>query len=283
VSAGCICVNGRFGDPGEASVSALDAGFLLGDGLFESMRVSGCRPYLLERHLARLVTSAGLLGFERVPDSAALAAQVLATVERADLAEAYLRITVTRGVAPAPLGGHNGDPTVVVAALPLPDQLTTAGEVSVISVQLPGPPQAPVVKSTSRQSSVLARRSVERAGAAEGIYVTPGGLVLEALGANVFVIEGDRLSTPPTDQCLAGVTRGRVLELASQAGIATSEEQLELTRVLAADHVFLTNAVRGLRAVARIDGTRVGGSASDPAFAAVRDLYERDRRGGYSG
>src|SRR5215831_2137662 len=119
-ASGCICVDGRLLAPHEASVSALDAGFMLGDGLFESLRASGGVPYLLERHLERLYGGAGELGFEGMPTRELLTEQIGATLARAGLDDTYLRITVTRGRGGAPPAPPSGSPTVVIAALPAP-------------------------------------------------------------------------------------------------------------------------------------------------------------------
>lgn len=287
---GCICVDGSLLAPHEATVSALDAGFMLGDGLFESLRAGPADPvgftdaYLLDRHLARLYAGARELGFANMPAPEVLARQVGETLARAALEDAYLRITVTRGPGGAPSTAPSGSPTVVIAALPAPPRSVSAEG---IDVALLGPPpqHAPRAKSTSRQAAVIAWRRAERAGAQEGIYVSEPtrlheptslrGRVLEGTASNVFALSGDRLLTPPAEDCLPGITRGRVLELARADGIDAVEAPLDLDVLLNADEAFVTNAVQGLRAIARIDGRALGSRGG--VFARLANLYEADR------
>jgi branched-subunit amino acid aminotransferase/4-amino-4-deoxychorismate lyase len=273
--AGCISVDGRLFDPHAATVSALDSGFLLGDGLFESLRACDGMPYLLDRHLARLLAAAEEMEFERMPSADTLAEQVGRTLDRAALADAYLRVTVTRGSGATALAAPASAPTVVIAALPAPTRAAGGIEATLL-----GPPsdRGAKAKSTSRQQAVLARRQVEKRGAGEGLYVSEEGCVLEGVSSNVFVVRDGRLLTPPAEHCLPGITRGRVLELARDAGISTAEAPLDSRELMDAAEVFVTNAVQGLRRVAKIDGTEVGAADPEGAFATLLDLYEADRR-----
>ncbi len=278
-AAGCVCVDGRFSAPGDAVVSALDTGFLLGDGLFESLRASGGVPYLLDRHLARLRSAADAVELSGLPSLAALEEQVLETLARAALSDAYVRITVTRGLGGAGLLAPAGPPTVVVAALPLVSSRARAKEpIAVALLERDVEARAVAVKSTSWQKAVLDRRLVARRDAEEGIYVAADGRVLEGVSSNVFALVGERLLTPPACDCLPGITRGRLLELAPLLGIAASEARIELDELLGAEEVFVTNAVQGLRAVEKIAGTEIGGRGDDSGvFAALRRSYEEDR------
>ncbi len=275
---GCICVDGRFSTPGEAVVSALDTGFLLGDGLFESLRARGGVPYLLDRHLARLYSAAARIELTGLPPAAALEQQVLATLDRAALADAYLRITVTRGPGGAGLLASAGSPTVVVAALPMPSRARADEPIAVALLERRAEERA-AAKSTSWQKAVLDRRLVARREAEEGIYVAADGHVLEGVSSNVFALVGERLLTPPARDCLPGITRGRLLELAPSLGVPASEARIELEELLGAGEVFVTNAVQGLRSVATIAGTALGGrDSSSGVFAALRRSYEQDPR-----
>jgi len=275
-SAGCVCVNGRFGPPESATVSALDAGFLLGDGLFESLRAFGGTPYLLDRHLDRLQKSAAALGFPDLPPSPILAAEVQDTLRRSGLEEAYLRVTISRGRGGIGLASGGGSPTRVIAALPLPPRLEPGHGAAVVSIPCPAERHEPGLKSTSWQFSVMARRRVEESSADEGLYVSPAGDLLEGISSNLFLVEEGALWTPPSSQCLSGVTRGRIIELASDLGIACREAPLSRDRLLAADEAFVTNAVRGIRPVRSLDGEPLAGPGK--VCAALTRLYEEDLR-----
>jgi branched-chain amino acid aminotransferase len=271
-----VCVDGRLLAPHEAMVSALDAGFLLGDGLFESLRAPAGVAYLLDRHLDRLYAAARELEFEGMPSPGTVTGQVHDTIERAALEDAYLRITVTRGRGAAALAPPSGAPTVVIAALPAPtpSPLGEGIEASVVGAPAERGPRA---KSTSRQQAVLARRRAERAGAEEGLYVSSSGHVLEGVSSNVFALSDGRLLTPPVEDCLPGITRGRLLELARDAGIAALEAPLALDALLSAEEAFVTNAVQGLRELHAVDGRRIGAAGGAGLFARLLGLYEADR------
>lgn len=276
--AGCICVNGRFCEPPHATVSALDAGFLLGDGLFESLRATDGVPYLLERHLRRLFGAAAALDFTDMPSPDALATQVLQTLRRAALPDAYVRVTVTRGTGGVGLVPPEGVPTVVIAALPA-RSLTPADNGIAVALLKGRRARRTTAKSTSWQQAVVARRRVEGGGAGEGLYVSAGGNVLEGVSSNVFVVEGSRLLTPPARHCLPGITRGRVLELARAQGLEAREAPLPLEGLMRAQEVFVTNAVQGLRAVATVAGAAIGRRDAEGVFDTLHRLYALDRAG----
>lgn len=267
---GCICVDGAMFAPAMATVSALDAGLLLGDGLFESLRATDGRPYLLDRHLGRLCAAAEAMGFPEMPTPAALADLVEATLLRASLTDAYVRITVTRGRSVAALAPPTGPATVVIAALPAPPRREDAIDVALI--RAPAELRASA-KSTSRQTSVLARRSA--GDVAEAIYVSARGNVLEGVSSNVFALRGGVLTTPAVEDCLPGITRGRVLELAREAGLRIAEQSMTVRQLLSAEEAFVTNAVQGLRAIGSIDGRSM--TVGGPVFARLLGAYEADR------
>jgi branched-subunit amino acid aminotransferase/4-amino-4-deoxychorismate lyase len=273
---GCVCVDGRFSAPAEAVVSALDAGFLLGDGIFESLRAAHGTPYLLDRHLKRLYSAAKALEFTGMPAVPALAEQVHETVRRSALADAYVRVTVTRGVGGVGLAAPAGGPTVVVAALPAPARAPAERGIGVALLERRREQRA-VAKSTSWQQAVLDRRRVERLGAEEGLYVTGDAHVLEGVSSNVFAVADGRLLTPAGSECFPGITRGRILELAPGAGLQVREAPLELEELMRAEEVFVTNAVQGLRRVRAIADTAVGGQPGREPCDALRRLYEEDR------
>ena len=260
-------MDGRLLAPHEATVSALDVGFLLGDGLFESLRAQDGAAYLLHRHLARLDAAGCELEFAHMPSPEALAEQVHETLDRAALGDAYLRITVTRGQSAAALAPPSGGPTVVIAALPAPPQGDAAAGMEAILI---GPPAecGPKAKSTSRQPAVLARRKAMRAGADEAIYVSKRGRVLEGTSSNVFAVRDGHLITPPAEDCLPGITRGRLIELVREDdGLEVREAPLTVEELLGADEAFVTNAVQGLRAIRSIGGHPIGVGAKGRVFA----------------
>jgi branched-chain amino acid aminotransferase len=276
--AGCICVNGRLCQPGRAVVSALDAGFLLGDGLFESLRATGGAPYLLERHLQRLLRAAARLEFAHLSSAEEIRAQVLRTLGRAALPEAYVRITVTRGTGGVGLTPPDGRPTVVIAALPA-QPLAPADSAIAATLLRRARGRRAAAKSTSWQSAVVSRRRAQAGGADEGLYVSASGNVLEGVASNVFAVVDGRLLTPPAGHCLPGVTRARVIELACAHGVPVLEAPLPLDVLTNAQEAFVTNAVQGLRALDTVDGATLHRRDPVGVFAALHRLHADDRAG----
>jgi branched-chain amino acid aminotransferase len=275
---GWICINGCLLEPESATVSVLDSGFLLGDGLFESLRATDGRPYLLNRHLRRLFAAAAEYEFTDMPPVESVEQQVHETLARAALAEAYVRVTITRGTGAIGLAPPQGPPTVVVAVLPTRPPPQPEETVAVTLLPAHAHRTTPA-KSVSWQHVVLARRSVEKAGADEGIYLSENGHVLEAVASNVFVVADEQLLTPRVKECLPGITRARIIELARGRGIPVREVPVEVGVLRAADEVFLTNSVQGLRAVDSIDGITIGNPSPTSTFATLHALYEQDRLG----
>jgi branched-subunit amino acid aminotransferase/4-amino-4-deoxychorismate lyase len=277
LQSGCICVNGCFFEPADATVSALDAGFLLGDGLFESLRAMDGVPYLLDRHLMRLFVAAEEMDFVNMPSRETITEQVYRVLHRSSLADAYLRVTITRGVGAVGLALPDGAPTVVVAALPAPARHAADSGIYLTSLQRRSG-LSTTAKSTSWQHAVLARRRVAQFGADEGLYVSEHQHVLECVSSNIFAVSGNILLTPRDAECLPGITRARVLELARGHGLTVIESQLELAELMDADEIFVTNAVQGLRAVHILDGTAMPVGGPEGIFATLLDLYQEDRR-----
>jgi branched-chain amino acid aminotransferase len=274
---GCVCVNGHFFEPDQASVSVLDTGFLLGDGLFESLRALEGIPYLLDRHLMRLFSAAVTYEFKDMPRPETITENVYRTLQRSGLLDAYVRVTISRGVGSAGLAPPKGPPTVVIAALPAPERHQADHGIKVALLARRNGERT-IAKSTSWQQAVLARRAVDQLGADEGIYVSESGHVLEGVGSNVFVVEDGQLLTPRDSECLPGITRTRVIELAQEAGVRTHEMPIDLDVLRHANEVFVTNAVHGVRSVWAVDGLPIGQPKSVGLFDMLHSLHAEDRR-----
>lgn len=275
-----VSINGRLLDEREALVSAFDRGFLYGDGIFESMRAVNGSVFRLERHLRRLTRSASLIGLELARAEADLAAAVREVLRANGLENARIRVTVTRGAGrPGDYLHAEGPPTVVVAALPfagLPREAHDDGvEVSIVRRrQVPPAVLDPAIKSTSRLSSVLARREAHERGAFEALLLDERGHLTEGTASNAFVVAGGRLLTPAsTDGCLPGVTREAVIDLARGAGIDVREERLPVSLLGRAEEIFLTNTSWEVLPVTRVDGRPVGSGRPGPMAADLLRLY----------
>lgn len=261
-------VNGRLvDDPHAAALAPTDHGLTVGDGVFETLKVTGGVPFALTRHLARLSRSAAGLG---------LGAVDLEYVRRgvAEVLAAWpspigrLRITVTGG--PGPLGSERGSAglTVVVAVTSLAPWVSSTAVTTVPWVRNERGALAGL-KSTSYAENVIALAYAQARGSSEALFANTVGNVCEGTGSNVFVVLGGRLLTPPlTSGCLAGVTRELVLEWAGG-----EEADLPIGALETAEEIFLTSTTRDVQAVHTLDGRAL--VAPGPITAKALETFSR--------
>jgi branched-chain amino acid aminotransferase len=267
-----LSVDGELGEADELRISPLDHGLLVGDGVFETLRVYGGVPFAWTRHLQRLARSAAGLGLE-LPDVARLREQADAVLAANALTEARLRITITGG--PAPLGSERASvpPTVVVAASALTPWPPTA---DVVTVPWPRNERGATagLKTISYAENVRALAFAHEQGAGEAIFANTRGRLCEATGSNVFLVEDGTLVTPPEDAgCLLGVTRALVLRLAEQLAIDAMEADRPVDALAAADEAFLASTTREVQAIAHVDGTPLP-HAPGPVTARLAGAFD---------
>jgi branched-chain amino acid aminotransferase len=267
VSGPWVWLDGKLVDAAEARVSPFDHGLLVGDGVFETVRVYGGRPFAWTRHLDRLAHSAAGLGL-RVPDRGALRVAADAVLAANHHVEARLRITVTGGIAP--LGSERGEsgPTVIVASSEVKPWPASVRVVVVPWVRNDRGATAGL-KTTSYAENVRALAYAQERGASEAIFTNTRDELCEATGSNVFVVRDGVVATPPgASGCLLGVTRALVLEL----GIPIEETPLPLDALRDADEAFLTSTTREVQPVAAVDDRAVP-SVPGPITAKLAELF----------
>lgn len=255
-----LWINGRLCRGAEATLSLFDRGARDGEGLYETVRVYGGRPFLWEQHMERLVLSAAVLGFP-VPASPVTLREALDQLLAAErLEDAVVRMTVTRGIP----GGRPTRTGAWVEVEPIAARLwhgTRRGAATLIVSKRPFEP-GPLGphKTTSRLAYHLAREEARVARADETLLVSPHGQVLEGAVSNVFAVAGGEVRTPPLAAgILPGVARALVLRLCAVAGIPAREQALTLAELRGADEVFLTNSVQEVVPVGVLDGRTVVG------------------------
>jgi branched-chain amino acid aminotransferase len=269
-----IWLDGGLVELDHARISPLDHGLVVGDGVFETLRVYGGVPFAWRRHYERLANSAQGLGLA-IPPSNEVRAAADAVLAANDLADARLRVTVTGG--PAPPGSSRGTatPTVFVVATPV-DAPATAADVVVVPWTRNERGACAGLKTISYAENVRALAYAEERGAHEAIFTNTRDELCEATGSNVFVVHDGVALTPPGDAgCLLGVTRGLLLELGDQVAEAT----LTLDDLHTADEAFLSSTVREVQPIATVDGTALAaapGPLTEKLAAAFKDLVARD-------
>jgi branched-chain amino acid aminotransferase len=273
-----LWVDGRLDAAARLRISPLDHGILVGDGVFETLRVYGGVPFAWRRHLERLAQSAQGIGLA-TPPAATLREAADAVLAANGLRDARLRITVTGGEAP--LGSERGDaePTVIVAA----SELAPRPDVSdVVTVPWARNEHGAIVglKTISYAENVRALAYAREHGAGEAVFPNTRGDLCEATGSNVFLVLAGVLHTPPGEAgCLLGVTRALVLELAADLAIQVEEVALPLDTLHRADEAFLSSTTREVQAIGRVDGHPLPvapGRVTRQLAQAFKDLVARD-------
>jgi len=277
---------------GEATVSVRDRGFTYGDGAFETMRAYGGDVFEWERHAERLAASCETLGIDHGLDDADLRARVDETLAANDLADAYLKLSITRGPQPGKLTPQpTTDPTVVVYVAPLPrggvDGDTPWDDPAVVQTVKTRKPAADALPADAKThnylNSILARQ--ELFDADEALVRGPDGAVAEGAASNLFFVDDRGLYTPSTDvPLLPGVTRAVVLELAADLDVPVYTGRYDVADVREAQEAFLTNSTWELRPIERLDGIAIGGGPVTELLARAFDrLVEQRHYGGGDG
>jgi branched-chain amino acid aminotransferase len=272
-----VWLDGDLTELDHARISPLDHGLVVGDGVFETLRVYGGVPFAWRRHHDRLCHSADGLGLA-VPASAALRAAADAVLHANELREARLRITITGG--PAPPGSSRGSapPTAFVIATPL-NVIAPTADVVVVPWSRNENGACAGLKTISYAENVRALAFAEARGAHEALFCNTRGELCEATGSNLFVVRDGIATTPPGDSgCLLGVTRGLLLEVGAASGVAVREAPLVPADLFDADEAFLSSTVREVQPIASVDGKhlrRVGGDITNALANAFRALVAR--------
>lgn len=274
-------LNGRVQNLEEAQVPAMDAGLLLGAGLFETLRAYDRFIFRLGDHLDRLEASAEVLEIPIEETREELERAVGRVLRENALQDARLRMTITRGPLPGEDATGTSRPTCLVTAgrmTPYPDELYANGmTVTVSDVRANHTDPTVRHKTTGYMTNLLILRDAHSKGAHEAIRLNGPGRLAEGAISNVFLVADGSLVTPPVEEgCLPGIARKVVLELAEAEGIAAEQRPIEGPELLEADEVFLTNTIMEIMPVGRIERHPVGGDEPGEVTRRLMELY-RDK------
>lgn len=276
-----VNVNGTVTPASQAMVPVLDHGFLYGDGVYETLRTYGGEAALVDRHLARLDRSCGMIRVKSVP-AARVKEELGRTLAAAGNEESYIRIMVTRGTGA--IGYESSlqlEPTLVIIVLPLkriPAESYERGVRLVIGERRRNPVDSldPAIKSCNLLNNVLAHLEAQDARASETILLNTRGFVAEGSHTNVFFVRDGVLRTPAL-ACgiLAGITREVTLEAARAIGVPAEEGMFPREELESADEIFVTSTLQEILPGTELDGKPVGGGKPGPV---TRRLLEQFRR-----
>jgi branched-subunit amino acid aminotransferase/4-amino-4-deoxychorismate lyase len=274
-----VWLNGRFVDARSARISALDRGLLHGDGVYDTWRTYGGRPFAVAAHIRRLTAAARMLRLPAPGPADVWERRARQLVARNGFIDATIRLTITRGDAgDALVPTRPARPTVLLTVRALAPNLAVMQADGIAAVLLPfgRDAQAPWagLKTVGHPSAVVGRMLASRRNAGEGLYVDGDGNVTEATTANLFAVIGATIVTPPArGEVLGGVTRDLVLRLARRAGLTVREDVLPVARVRAARELFVTASTIEVLPVVRLEGRRIADGRPGPITQRLQATY----------
>ncbi len=276
-----IFVNGAIVPRAQAVVSVYDSGFLLGDGVWDGIRLYNGKWAFLEDHLDRLFEAARAIdldlamdrdGFRKALDDTAAANEMHENV--------HARLMVTRGVKSKPFQdprlSKSGPTTVIIMEHSKPSEESFERGIKLATVPVyRGLPmtQDPKLNSHSKLNCVLAGIAAQKAGADEGLMLDPHGFVNTTNSCNFFIVRKGEVWTSTGDYCMPGITRANVIRLCRDNGIPVFEKNFSLVEVHGAQEAFITGTFGAQTPVAEIDGRNVP-MAPGPVTRKIRSLYK---------
>ncbi len=276
-----ISVNGELKPRSEAVVSVFDSGFILGDGVWEGLRVHNGRVAFLERHMERIFQGAKAIDLDIGLSAGELASQIDAVLNANDMSDGvHIRLMVSRGVKATPYQDPRvtiGPPTIVI--IPeykeaLPETLTRGISLFTVHVRRGyADVQDPKLNSHSKLNCITACIQATKAGADEALMLDPHGFVATCNSTHFFIVRRGEVWTSTGDYCLGGITRENVLKLCAANQIPGYQKNFSLTDVYDADEAFVTGTFAGVAPVTEIDGRVIGTGERGPMVERLQQLY----------
>lgn len=277
-----IYLDGRFVDEKQAKISVFDHGLLYGDGVFEGLRTYNGRIFRLKEHIQRLYKSAKAIMLEIPVSMEKMAEIIIMTIKKNKLKDSYVRVVVTRGVGDLGLDPRKcPKPTIFVIASKIklyPEEYYEKG-ISVVSIATRRNLTEsinPAIKSLNYLNNILAKIEATNAGAMEGLFLNNEGYVAECTGENIFIIEKNRLLTPPIYAgALDGITRDAVIQIGNEIGLDVQEKLLTRYDLYNADECFLTGTAAEIIPVSSIDGRKIGSGKLGETTKKIRERFHQ--------
>ena len=276
-----ISVNGELKPRNEAVVSVFDSGYILGDGVWEGLRVKNGAIAFLPEHLKRLYAGAKTIDMDigLTPDE--LTSRLFDCLKANNMTDGvHIRLMVTRGIKKTPYQGPRftiGTATIVIIPEykdPVPSVIDRGQKLFTVHVRRTGPAeQDQKLNSHSKLNCILACIQADKAGADEALMLDPDGFVATCNSTHFFIVRDGEVWTSPPDYCLGGITRGNILRACREAGIPAIEKRFSLFDVYSADEVFITGTFAGVSPVREVDGRDIA-HLNGPMTQRIRGLYQ---------
>ncbi len=276
-----IDINGDYFRRDEARVSVFDSGFVLGDGVWEGLRVHNGKVAFLTQHLDRLYEGAKALDMEMEISAPELGERIYRLLEKNAMSDGvHIRLMVSRGIKATPYQDPRvtvTPPTIVIIAeykQALPQTASRGIRLFTVHVRRGYPDvQDPKLNSHSKLNCISACIQAAKAGADEALMLDPHGFVATCNSTHFFIVRKGEVWTSTGDYCLGGITRGNVIKLCEHNDIPLRQKNFSLTDVYGADEAFVTGTFAGLAPVGEIDGRVIGDGARGPMVERLQQLY----------
>ena len=278
-----IYVNGDLVPRAQATVSVYDSGFMLGDGVWEGLRLYNGHIAFLDDHLDRLYEAAYCLALDIGLTRAELKQALWDTLKANDMyTDVHMRLMVTRGRKAKPFQHPQlsvyGATIVIIAEFSQPDDSVLEHGIRLCTVpQHRGLPltQDPKLNSHSKLNCIIPLIHAQQAGADEALMLDPFGFVNTTNACNFFIVRQGEVWTSTGDYCMNGITRQKVIDVCREEGIPVYEKNFSLLETYSADEAFLTGTFGAQTPVFNIDGRQIGTGQAGPVLKQVRAVYQR--------
>ena len=277
-----IYINGDFHSRENAQISVFDSGFLVGDGIWEGLRLHNGKIAFLDKHLDRLFAGASAIHLDIGLNKEELINALLETVEINEMTDdVHIRVMITRGNKKTPsqhpsnvIGGPN---IVIIAEHKVADPSVSQEGITLFTVTVRRPPPDTLdqrLNCHSKLHEVIALIQAIEAGADEALMLDPTGAVATCNATNFFIIKNEEVWTSTGEYCLNGITRELVIEIASNNGMKAFEKPFSLTDVYSADEAFVTGTFGGLTPVTQVDGRKIADGRIGNTTMLLQGLYK---------
>ena len=276
-----ISVNGDLLPRSEAKVSVFDAGFLLGDGVWESFRLHKGNLVFIDEHIQRLYHGADTISMDIGKSREEMLSEIHRVVDANEMFDdVHVRLIVSRGLKPTPYQAPwviSSSPTIVIIPEYKKANMDRARDginlVSVSTIRGGQNIQDPRINSLSKHNCIAACIEAAELGGDEGLMLDPNGNVSTCNSTHFFIVRGGEVWTSTGEFCLDGITRRKVLDLCKKNDIPAFERDFSLSDVRSADEAFVTGTFAGLTPVVSFDGKAVGGGIRGPLCERLQNLY----------
>ncbi|HIB06110.1 MAG TPA: aminotransferase class IV [Candidatus Marinimicrobia bacterium] len=278
-----IYINGQYFHRSEAKVSVMDSGYLLGDGVWEGIRLHKGHLIHLDGHLNRLYSGAEAIAMDIGISRQDMTSAIMETLEKNEMeSDVHIRLIVSRGIKKTPYQHPKvtiGRPTVVI----IPEYKKASETVKENGITLAtvktlrdNRTQDPRINSLSKHNCIAACIEADKLGVDEGLMLDPHGFVSTCNSTNFFIVRDGQVWTSTGEYCLNGVTRGSIIRLCKEYDVPVFEKNFILNDVHTAGEVFVTGTFAGVIPVISVDGITIGDGTRGPLTESLQDWYALD-------